>query len=133
MSILIKKIHILNYKYKFEGGYSMNLQDILNQKVLLVVINNSVCTTSTEEQIKEATLSAWKMNTKKASKIEYVIGLKNGIGVSCYKVDEIQIRKEDGRIIFKSNEDLSNIVKGINFKEMGVRKGYKEIQYINID
>ena len=111
----------------------MTLQELLNQKVLLVVINNTVCTTSTQDQIKEATLSAWKMNTKKASKVEYVIGIKNGIGVSCYKIDEIQIRKEDGRVIFKGTEDLSNIVKGINFKEIGVRKGYKEIQYINFD
>lgn len=111
----------------------MNLQDILNEKILLVVINNTVCTTSTEDQIKEATLSAWKMNIKKALNVEYVVGIKNGIGVSCYKVDRIQIRKEDGRVIFEGSEDFSHLVRGINFKEMGVRKGYKEIQYINFN
>ncbi len=110
----------------------MNLEKLLSEKILLTVINKTTCDTSTSDQIKISTLTYWKMNLKKAKDVDYVIGIRHGIAISCYRVDGIELRKEDGRVGFKFCEDLSHIVNGVNLKEMGVRKGHKEIQYINI-
>lgn len=110
----------------------MTLDQLLNQKLLLVVVNNTTCYTSTKEQISTATLGYWKVDLKKAIQVDYIIGVRHGIAVSCYKIDRIEIRKSDGRALFKSEEDLSDIIRGINLKDLGVRKGYKEIQYINL-
>lgn len=115
----------------------MNLSELLQEKLVLVVINNTVSNNSTPEQIIDATLNAWKMDKKRAKLPDYIIGIKHGIGVSCYKIEGVGIRKSDGRVFFStraentSHMDLSHLVKGVDLKKMDVRHGSKEIQYIN--
>lgn len=115
----------------------MNLQQLLKEKLILVVLNNSITTKSTLEQIEESTLNAWKLDKKRALTPDYIIGLYHGIGISCYKIEGVGIRKADGRVFFSIlgmngiKTDLSNIVNQVDFKAIGIRSGHKEIQYIN--
>ncbi|MBN1067587.1 hypothetical protein [Clostridium sp. ZS1] len=107
----------------------MNLNQIINDETALVVINKSVNNNSTINAIRQFTLNAWKMNREKASSLKYVIGIRYGIGISCYEIDRMSIRG-DGRVIFSPKNDLSSIVKDADFKQMGIRKGHGAFQYL---
>ena len=106
-----------------------NFDELMDEKVLLVVVNKTVAEQSTKEQIKSATLGDWKIDLRKLPDIEYVIGIKDQIGVSCFKINNYKILPDTRRVRFESESDLSNLVIGVNFSS--IRKGHGAIQYIN--
>lgn len=115
----------------------MTLDELLKEKLILAVINNSTGSNSTPDQIMDATLNAWHMNYKRASNANFILGIRHGIAYGCYKIEGIGIRKCDQRVFFSNRDingnliDLSKLVYGLDLKKIGLRKGYKEIQYIN--
>lgn len=126
----VNRFYIMYFTIFFGGIYMVkSFDELMNEKVLLVVVNKTVAEQSTKEQIEWATLGDWKVDLRKLPDIEYVIGIKDQIGVSCFKINNYTISPKTRRVRFISEIDLSNLVIGVNFSD--IRKGHGAIQYIN--
>lgn len=104
-------------------------------RILLVTVNQTVTVHSSEDEKEDFTLNAWKADFKRANNIDYIIGLRHGIIVGCYKVEGIGFRK-DGRIFF-SNRDVNgnkiriNSFNGLDLHKLKLKTNKAEIQYLN--
>lgn len=114
-----------------------NLQDILTHRCLIVVLNQSVNSYSTSDEIEDRTLHAWKLNYKRAKEVEFIIGIVNGVAVSCFYVTGSGVNYSDGRVFFSNREangthnNYTNLVSGNNLITLGIKTNRKEVQYIN--
>ncbi len=105
---------------------------LLEKKILIVVIDKSTSVASTPIELKEGTLAAWGIDLRKAAEVEYVIGIREGIAKTCFKIDSFSIRKTDGRVIFNSCKNESHLVQGFDMHKASLKTNHKEVQYLNI-
>lgn len=122
---------------------SLTLQQLLSSPVLLVVLNKSITKFATAEEIEFHTLHAWGLSTKRPKdierikKIEYVIGLYHGVAVSAFPITGSGQRYCDNRTFFTNCDvagnklDISHLVKGLNFIQMGLKQNHNAFQYLN--
>lgn len=115
----------------------MTREEILKSRCLIVVLNKSVTKFSTQDQIEDFTMNAWKLNKKRINGVEFIIGTASGVVVSCYGVTGIGVRFSDGRTFFSNRTetatklDYTDLLKGENLIKNGIKTNKKEIQYLN--
>lgn len=113
-----------------------NLNELLKEKFIFVVLNNSINENSTKEEIKRFTLNAWELDNERALKPDFIIGIKNGVGISCYRITGVGKIKSNNKIFFGivddgEEYDYSDLVAGIDFIKLGIKTNHNAVQYIN--